>query len=100
MQQPVTVSKHDVVELISLILINISSLQCFEVKPDGGDRSFEFMSNSINKVIMLFVTPDFTNKKGGIDYETKDDCQKEDNSKNEECDFAPIEDNPTNVEGD
>lgn len=100
MQQPIAVGKHDVVELVSLVLINISCLQSFEIKADGSDWSFEFVRNSVDEGIMLLVTPDFTNEEGCVDYETKDDREKEDDAKNEECDFAPVENDPTDVERD
>ena len=56
------------------------------------------MGYRIYKSIVLFVAADFANKKGCIEDQTDDYDEEEYNSKNKESYFAPVEQNPANIQ--
>jgi hypothetical protein len=55
--------------------------------------------NGINECIVLFVPADFTNEECRINHESEDNYNKEDDSENEKRHFAPVEYDPTDIQG-
>jgi len=58
------------------------------------------MRYGINESIVLFVAPYLANKEGCIKDQTEDNQQEEDDSENQQRDFAPVEKNPTDIQRD
>src|SRR5688500_9103 len=99
-QQSISVSKHDVVKLRALLFVNIPRLQCFEVKTNRGDRSFQFMCDCVDESIVLLVATDLSDQESRVEHESKDQNEKKDDPKNKQGHFAPVENYPTDVQRD
>src|ERR1700716_1081324 len=53
------IQQHQLVEVAPLFLAYFAPLQGLQIKPDGGNRSFQFMRDGIDKAVMLLVAADF-----------------------------------------
>ena len=58
------------------------------------------MSDCVDKTVMLLVTANLADQKNRIEDESGDDDEKEDATEEEFETFAPVEDDPTDVERD
>src|ERR1700681_963718 len=57
-EEAVGIKQHQLVEVAPLFLAYFASLQGLQIKPDGGNRSFQFMRDGIDKAVMLLVAAD------------------------------------------
>src|ERR1700733_15767162 len=86
--------------MLALRFVHIAALQRFQIKADGGDRSFQLVRDSVNEAVVLFVEADFADQEAGVEDQTKDDGgEKEDAHKQQQA-LAPVEDDPADVECD
>src|SRR6267378_4647301 len=93
-QQALGIEQHQLVELPPLRFSYLESLQSLKVEPDGRDRRLQFMSDRIDKAVMLLVAANFTDQKNRIEDEAGDDgAKKNDAEKNFDA-LAPVEDDP------
>lgn len=58
------------------------------------------MRNRINEAVMLFVTSDFADQEDRVQDKTGDDDEEEDAPEEKFETFAPMKDDPTDVERD
>src|SRR4051812_5907577 len=98
MQKAVAIGQHDAVKLAPLFFVHLARLQSFEIKTDGGDGSFKLVRDGVDKSIVLFVTTYLTHQKSRIQHQAADDRDEKDDAEDEQRDFAPVEQNPTDVE--
>ena len=98
--EAVGVAEHEAVELLLLRFGDIAALQSFEVQTDRGDRRFQFMGNGVDEAIVLLAAAQLTDKEAGVDDHTGDDKREEDDAEKQQDAFAPVEDDPADVEGD
>ena len=99
-QEPLTIGQHDVVELLTLRLRQLSALQGFQVEADGGDRCLQFMGDGIEKTIVALVSPHFPHQEDGIQDHAGDQQQEEGQANHQQDEAAPVDDDPADVEGD
>jgi hypothetical protein len=83
---------------LSFDLIKVKLLERFKVQPDGRERSFQFMSNRVDKSIVLLVAAYLANEEGSVENETSDYQQEKDYAENQQGDFARVEQNPANIQ--
>jgi hypothetical protein len=75
-------------------------LQGFQVKSNGSDRSLEFVGYGIDETIVLLVQFDFTDQEARIQDQSKDNRGKEQDTEKQKHTLPPVEDDPSNVQGD
>jgi hypothetical protein len=95
--QTVGILQHDAVETLALRFIQVARLQRFQVKTDGGDRRLQFMSDSIDKAVMLFAAAHLAHQKYRVQGDPGDDESEEDNAKSDHPQLTPV-DHPRDVE--
>ncbi len=76
-QQAVAILQHDAVELLALGFIHRARLQRFEIQPDGGDRSFQFMCDGVDEGVVLLIAADFADQEDGIQHDAADDHRQQ-----------------------
>src|SRR5208282_544603 len=94
-QQAIGIEQHGVVKLPPLRLVKLERLQCLEIKPDGRDRRFQFMSDGVDEAVMLLVAPNLAYQKNRIEDKASDDGAKKNDAKKNLNSFAPVEDDPS-----
>ncbi len=99
-QEPLAVGEHDVVELLPLRLRHLVPLQGFQIQADGGDGGLEFVGDGIEKAVVALVALDLTHQKYGVQNQTGDQQQEEENADDQQDHAAPVDDDPGDVEGD
>jgi hypothetical protein len=57
------------------------------------------MRDGVDESVVLFVAADFANEECCIENQAKDDCQKKDYAQYEKCHLSPVEQNPTDIQG-
>src|SRR5216683_322072 len=97
-QQPVGVFLHDVVKHAALGFIQRTAFQGLQIKSNRSNRSFQFVSDSVQKTILLFVPPDFAHQKNRVDHHSRDQQSKKNNAKHQRHHLPPVKNNPTDVE--
>jgi len=100
--QAVGVFEHEPVEVAALRVIDVglAALKGLQVKADGGDGRFQFVSNGIDKAIVLFVAANFTNEKTGVEYQTGSDGTKKDDPEKNFDIMLPVQDDPAETDSD
>src|SRR5579872_1094009 len=89
-QQTVRIVKHEPVKLFALGFIHFAALQGLEIKANGSNRRLQFVSDGVDKTVMLLVALDFADEKNRIENQPggngpeKDDAEKDFNA------FAPV----------
>lgn len=69
------------------------------MKADGRNGSFQFVSNGIDKAIVLFVAANFANQKSGVEYEAGSDRAKKDDPEKNLNIMLPIQNDPAEADG-
>ena len=92
-EQAVVIGQHNAVELLTLGFVDLSALQCLQIEPDGGDRSFQLVRDGINERVVLFIPPDFPDQENGIQDQSSDDRQEDQYPQDQQRDRPPTEDN-------
>ena len=64
--QAVAIGQHDVVELETLGLVDLTTLQSLQIQPDRSDGSLQFVRYGVDEAIVLFVPADFAEKENGV----------------------------------
>ena len=64
---------------------------------DGG---LQLVSDRVNERIVLFVASYLANEESGVEDDTGDDQEEKDDAKNQQRDFAGVEQNPANIQRD
>jgi hypothetical protein len=96
--QPLGVGEHDLVELATLSVIELPLLQGLKVQANRGDGSFQFVGNSVEEAVLLFVAAHLSNQEDGVqDYAGNDETEKQ-HAQDKRHDLAPVEDDPTDIE--
>ena len=98
--QAVGIQQHQVVKFPALLFIHVAALQRLEVQPDRRDGGLQFVGDRIEKAIMLFVAADFADQKKGIQDHAGDDRGEKGDPEKQQDTFAPVENYPTDVQGD
>src|SRR5579864_5024233 len=70
------------------------------MQADRRDRCLQLVRDGVDEAVMLLVAPDFAHKKDGIQDHASDDQRKEDDAEEQQHAFAPVEDDPSDVERD
>ena len=98
--QPVHIFQHQAVELLFVRLSQFPPLQGFQMQPDGCHRRFQFVSHRIDKAVVLLAAPHFANQKDGVDHHPGNKQREKDDAEYQQHTFAPVEDDPADVERD
>ena len=64
--QAIGVLKHQLVKLMLLGFIDLPSLQGLQVEANRRNRRLQFMSDGIDKAIVLLITPNLANQETGV----------------------------------
>src|SRR5689334_20613409 len=65
----VSVIQHQAVKIASLVFGQSPALQRLQIKTDGGDGRFQFVSDSVEEAILLLVAADLSNKKDRVKHQ-------------------------------
>src|SRR5215813_12584755 len=68
LQQAVRIGEHDAVKLIPLFLVDFAALQRLKVKANGSQGSLQFMSDSMQKAVLLFVSANLPNQEDRVQH--------------------------------
>src|SRR5579871_4386291 len=98
--QPVDVTQHDAVELLLLWFGQFPPLQGFQMQADRGHWGLQFVSYGIDETVVLLAAAEFADEEDGIHYHTRDDESEENDPKEQQDAFAPVEDDPPDVKSD
>src|SRR5579872_5553457 len=93
-QQAVGIVEHDAIEGAPLRLVYVAPLQGLQVKTDRSQRRLQLVGNGINKTVVLFVAPDFSHQKTGVENQAGRDSAEEYNPQKDPDTGLPIENNP------
>ena len=99
-EQAIAVGEHHTVELAALVFGQLAPLQGFEVEADRGDRRLQLMRHRVDERIVLLVPARFAHKEDGVHHDAREDHQKQDDPEDEQQPFAPVEDDPADVQRD
>ncbi len=69
------------------------------MQTDGSDRRLQFVGNSIDKAVVLLAAAKLTDQKAGVDDHPCDNQGKEDDAEEQQYSLAPVEDDPSDIEG-
>src|SRR5204862_3334156 len=53
LQKPIAVGQHHIVKFLSLVLFKITRLQGLEIKPNGSEGCFKFVSYCVDECVVL-----------------------------------------------
>lgn len=98
--ESVGVAKHELVKMLALGFLDVAALKRFEVQANRGDRSLQFVSDGVDEAIVLLVAADFANQKERVQDHAGNDRGEENDAEEQEHRFAPIQDDPTDVQRD
>ena len=79
---------------------HVAPFQGFEVQANRGDRRFQFVGHRVDEAVVLLVATDLPHQKTGVDDHPGDDQRKENNAEEQQDAFAPVQDDPADVERD
>ena len=99
-QQALGIEQHQLVELPPLRFFHLASLQSLQVEPDGGDRRLQFMGDRVDEAVVLLVAANFADQKNRIEDQPRDNDQKKYGAEKKLQTFAPVQDDPTDVQHD
>ncbi len=97
-EQAVAIVEHGAIEFLALRLVNGARLQGFKIQAYGGDRGFQFVCHRVNESVMLGVAADLAHQECGIEHDSTDDHQNQNDSKEKQDRVAPAEQHPADVE--
>src|ERR1700726_5060699 len=66
LKKGVGIKQHQFVEVAPLFFAYFASLQGLQIKPDGGNRSFQFMRDKCYKAVTRGVAADFPSQKDWV----------------------------------
>ena len=98
--QAIGIVQHPPVKLRALLLIHIAPLQGLEIKPDRRNGCLEFVSDCIDKAVVMFVAPDFADKETRVEDQSDDNGEESKQAKENQNALTPVEDDPADVQGD
>src|SRR5215471_96879 len=96
--QSVHVAQHQPVELLFSGFGEVATLQGLQMEANRSDGRLQLMSYSIDEAVVLFTAPDLAHEENRVHHHAGDDQGEEDDSEEQQDAFAPIEDDPANVE--
>src|SRR5580700_886120 len=99
-KQAVGVRQHQTVKLLALRFVHIATLHGFEVEANGGDWSLQFVRDGVDEAAVLFVAADFAHQEDGVEDHAGNDGEEKYDAEEEQDAFAPVEDDPADVQGD
>src|SRR5208282_2502000 len=99
-QQALRIEQHQLVKLLPLPFFYLASLQGLQVELDRSDRSLQFMSDRVDKAVVLLVAANFPDQKDGIEDEAGDDGAEENDAEKNSDALTPVEDDPTAADGE
>src|SRR5215469_16223418 len=91
--------EHEPVKLMTLGLIDLSTIERLQVKANRSNRGLQFVSDRIDETVVLLVSPDFANQKTGIEDQTGDDGAKEEDAQQNFDAFLPVDNDPAEADG-
>ena len=68
------------------------------MQADGSNRRFQFVSNGVDEAVMLFAAANLAHQKTGIDDHARNDQRKKNDAEEQQHSFAPVENDPSNIE--
>ena len=91
-------NQHHGVLVQSLFSVDSTTNQGLADATNHLDRCLEFVSDGIDERIVLFVATYLADQKSRVQYDAEDQYDKENNAENQQRDFTPVENNPTDIQ--
>ena len=98
--QAIGIVQHQAIEFAALGFIDIATLQGLQIKPDGSDGGLQFVGDGIDEAVMLLVAANFTHQKTGVHDQPGDQQGEEDYAQEKQDSFAPVENDPADIQPD
>ena len=92
--------QHQIIKLLALRFVHFTALHGFQVQADGSDGSFQFVGDRVDETAVLFVAADLAHQENGVEDHAGDDGEEKYHAEEEQHDFATVEDDPADVQGD
>ena len=97
-RQTIAVLEHHPIKLAAPIRIEIVALERLEVQPNGRNRRLQLVGDRVDEGIVLFVPTHFPHQEDGVQHDAGNDDEEEDDAEDEKEAFAPVEQDPADVE--
>ena len=97
-EKPVGVLEHDAIEILLLRFVELAGLQRFQIQAQGGDGSFQFVRDRVEKTVLLLVLVNFANQENGVNHKSGNDQPEENDAQDERDNFPPVENDPGDVQ--
>ena len=68
------------------------------MQPDRCHGRFQFVGNRIDEAVVLLVATDFVHQEAGVDDHPRNDQEEKNYPKEKQHPFAPVKDDPANVQ--
>src|SRR6266496_3529553 len=94
LHQAVGIFQHQTIEPTSLSFAELPPFEGLQMKTDGSNRCLQFVSDSIDEAVVLFVASDFANQEAGIQDEASDNGAEEKDPQQDFNVLLPIKDDP------
>ena len=98
--QAIGIVQHEAIELAALGFVHVAVLQGLQIEPDGSDGRLQFVGDGIDEAVVLFVAANFAHQEAGVHDHPGDQQGEEDYAQKEQYAFAPVEDDPADVQAD
>src|ERR1700678_784730 len=98
--QAISMAEHHAVEFLSLRLRQVAALQGFQMQPDGSDRPLQLVSHRVDEAVVLLAAAKLANQEARVHDHAGDDQRKKDDAEEQQHALAPVENDPSNIEGD
>jgi len=82
----------------ALVGIEIVALERLEIEADGRNRRLRLVGDRVDEGIVLFVPAHFPHQEDGVQHDAGNDDEEEDDAEDEKEAFAPVEQDPADVE--
>ena len=97
--EAVSIAQHQAIKLLLLRFRQVAPLQGLEMQPNRSYGSFQFMGDGVDEAVVLLTAPEFTHQENRIHHHPGNDQREEDDAEKQQHAFPPVEDDPSNVQG-
>ena len=98
--ETVGIAQHQPIELLLLRFRQLAALQGFQMQPDRCHRRLQFVSDGVDEAVVLLAAPQLAHQKNRIHHHAGNDQREKDDAEKQQHAFAPVEDDPADVQGD
>lgn len=96
--QTVGIVEHEIVKFAALTVIEFTPFESLQVQPYRCNGSFQFMRNRVDETVVLLVSPDFADKKAGVENQAGDNSPEKDDAEQDFYVLLPVENDPSKTD--